>query len=842
MDEKIISTQKTPMSNVSSPFPLKEMVFSYFKEGGYKQTVPTKTMSVSELIVYLTQDERLKERTGQLRELRRTGNEAEFKEMKNKSPFITASAVMNGTDKTKKSITSLSGFVMIDVDSHSATAAAEFKANIKACRDLPWALAFNSISDGSKLLVAYDKEHYSTEQAYRAAAAYLVEKLNVNPEHIDKGCANANRLTYLYHDSEALLNPVFREMSKDAFPIDEWVKKGEKLFGQVKTLCEKSTAERSTDAGNDNSEVDEAEVFVLNKMKNNLLRAAKYIALKDIHVCDSFLDYFQFVTGIAHDFPHDEEVKEACRNVCKHSDKFNNDDFEKLYSDQSADTRSDDQKSFTLRTSLMMCMDALGKSERWSKGSFSSNLSYKKLPEIMRRLKELDTDPTFRDFYMLGALSMLGVVNKMHYIKANGQKGSTNVYVLFIGSPANNKSKLNVIFKMPSLIDEELKQKTDGEIAEWEAKEDIKAPKPHRRTFTFSPDTTTRGLINNLVANNGRGCITTTEAQHLVVSKNQKNGYGDINTALCQAYEQEPINIDRADDTVRISNPTLSLVATATPDVLNYMMDARSFDSGFASRCAIYELPDVVEFFDLGDRDTNFEQNKKKGTETYLMNYFRDFYHMCQTLRKDVIVKTTPEQDTQLQMFTFGAYYHYHDTIFVSDGYTKADNYAMPVARRAFDRALRIATIMTVLDRFEKRRAEGKTTFFDDGEVSEKIYMTDDIVRDAIVMSKTLFAKTFQALKPQIKAIKEQTSLETYKQKKKSENFMVSRFKKLPESFGLDEAREILKLGRSQIYSYMSSFGANKWLEAKNGIYTKLPGSPGYDAPCATASAVACGV
>ena len=344
------------------------------------------------------------------------------------------------------------------------------------------------------------------------------------------------------------------------------------------------------------------------------------------------------------------------------------------------------------------------------------------------------------------------------------------------------------------------------------------------------------------MANNGRGCITTTEAQHLVVSKNQKNGYGDINTALCQAYEQEPINIDRADDTVRISNPTLSLVATATPDVLNYMMDARSFDSGFASRCAIYELPDVVEFFDLGDRDTNFEQNKKKGTETYLMNYFRDFYHMCQTLRKDVIVKTTPEQDTQLQMFTFGAYYHYHDTIFVSDGYTKADNYAMPVARRAFDRALRIATIMTVLDRFEKRRAEGKTTFFDDGEVSEKIYMTDDIVRDAIVMSKTLFAKTFQALKPQIKAIKEQTSLETYKQKKKSENFMVSRFKKLPESFGLDEAREILKLGRSQIYSYMSTFGANKWLEAKNGIYTKLPGSPGYDAPCATASAVACGV
>ncbi len=822
------------------------MVFSYFKEGGnkesYKQTVPTKTMSVSELILYLTQDERLKERTEQLRELRRTGNEAEFKEMKNKSPFITASAVMNGTDKTKKSIASLSGFVMIDVDSHSATAAAEFKDNIQTCEDLPWALEFSSISDGSKLLVAYDKERYTTEQAYLAAAAYLVEKLHVNPEHIDKGCANANRLTYLYHDPEVLSNPHFIDMPKDAFLIDEWVEKGEKLFGRAKIADKKSADEHAEDVEKDNVEVDENKLSFLKSMKDSLLVIAKYIELGNIHVCDSYDDYFQFVTGLAHDFPHDDDVKEACRTVCMHSDKFDNDDFEKLYGEQSADTRSEDQKSFTSRTSLKMCMEALGKSQPWPKGPFSSNLNYEKLPEIMRRLKELDTDPIFRDFYMLGALSVLGVVNKMHYIKANGQKGSTNMYVLFIGSPAHNKSKLNVIFNMPSLIDEELKQKTDGEIAEWEAKEDTKTPKPHQRKFIFSPDTTTRGLINSLAANNGRGCITTTEAKHLLVSKNQKNGYGDINTALCQAYEQEPINIDRADDTVRISNPTLSLVATATPDVLNYMMDACSFDSGFASRCAIYELPDIVDFIDFADRYARFEQIKEKGTETYLKNYFSDFYHMCQTLSKDIIVRTTPEQDILLQMFTCGAYYRYHDTIFVSDGYTKADSYAMPVARRAFDRVLRIATIMAVLDRFEKRRAEGKTTFFDDGEVPDSIFMTDDIMSNAIIMSKTLFAKTFQALEPQIEAIKEQTSLEAYKRKEKREPLMVRKFKKLPNSFGREKAMEILKLGKSQIYDNLRTFGARKWLEEKNGIYTKLPGSPGYDAACATAPAVACGV
>ncbi len=802
--------------------------FSCFRNLCEKQ--PSLKLTVLKLYEAITSVKKLKDRTEQMQKLRHEGKTEEFEKLKNSSPCITASAVMNGKDKTKESIEAYSGLVMIDIDSHDAEAARKLKEEIKNDEYLPWVLVFNSISDGSKVLVAYDADSYSTEQAYAGVSAYLVEKHHVNAEHIDQKCGNPNRLTFLYHDAGAILNPCYDEAKKDAFPMSTWIKKAEALFGKAKVAHKKAATPLAAEAAEAEDfnimDVEEGK-YCLGKKRSNLLTAADYVAKNEVHVCDSYSEYFELVTGFAHDFPHDEEMKEACRTICQHSDNFDNDNFEKLYAQQSVSSGSQEQATITSDTSFTMCLEALGQSEPWFRGSFSDHLCYDKLPNVMKQLSELDDSSIFRDFYTIGALCMFGAANKLKYVKANDTIGTTNLYAFFIGAPANNKSKLNIIFKMPSLVNDELKEKTNTEISQWKARRNPQEVKPGLKTFTFASDLTARGVVDDLAANSGRGCITSSEAELLVASKNQKKGYSDISSLLCQAYEGEDIMLDRANDNVRVLSPQLSIVTTGTLATLYHMMDSAAFASGLASRCIIYKLPQAVDIMDLGQRDANYAKRKKKGTEAYLQKYFYDFFEMCQTLKNDVIVKTTPEQNTLLQLFSYATYFNRHDDIFVDPGYSQENTYVMPMAKRSIDRAFRIMTILAALELFEKRR--GKETFFD-GEEPEEITVSDDIVRAAILIAQVLTEKSFNAIEKQLKVLREQASLCASEQPTTSEDKNEKAFRKLPSTFTINDIKECLNIKRARAYEYKDIFKDAGWAVKVGSKWIKQPGSPGYEA------------
>ncbi len=834
---------------VSDLFHLEDMVFSYFTAGGYQQTVPHASIDALQLFRLIHYDGELETHTEDLRRFLREKKEKEFKELKNRSAFVTASAVMNGVDKSKKSINALSGLVFIDIDSHSTKETKRLKAKLATDKTLPWVLTFESVRNGAKVLVGYDPERYTTEQVYTAFSAYLVEKMDVNPEDIDKGCKNSNRLTYLYGDKEAVFNESFNGTPKDAFPMEEYIAKGESLFG--KTRRAKETSKKDAAGANSvQSAMDsvlsetkkEAERQTDNVMKTNFLNVAKYALLAKVHICDDYDSYFHFVTALAHDFPHDEEVKEMCRKVCQVSDGYDEAHFDQLYAAQANDVRGENEEKITAGTAMYMLMKALGTARPWPHGTFSPQLKLDRLPEVMTRLAELDTDPLFCDINTIAALTMLGQANdRLCYINATGQIGHTNLYTLFIGKPASSKSKIKTImYDMPSLVNDELKRKTDCEVAEWKAKNaegDTKEPKPRLHTFTLSADTTTRALVNGLEANGGCGCIVTTELQHLVASKNQKNGYGDVGTVLLQSYESEQVSIDRAEESVRIDRARLSLVGTGTKKALERLIDPDAFDSGLASRCGIYNFRDQVSYIDFGQRHYAYEHRKEMGTEEYLKDYFHDFYHTCQTLRKDVVVKTTPEQDTELQLFASGAFVQFHDLVFAGNGYTQEDLYGMPILKRAVDRALRIAALLAALDLFEKRRKEGKTTFFDD-KAPKSIGVSDELFSAAILIAQVLMNETFKAVGPIIERIKEAESVKDYKKNKVRNSRMVNIFRKLPSTFTSDTMVKCGGIGQSRAYDYLHRYKDNGWVEClKSGVYEKLPGSPGYEAAAANGTA-----
>ncbi len=816
--------------------------FSYYKSKECK--APSATWSLSDLFACINGDEYLKTFTERAHKvlLEFGGESKEFKKLKGQLPAVTASAVMNGVDKKEENIEALSGLIVLDIDNHSEADTRELKETLKADTCLPWVCAFESIRHGAKVLCAYDHARYSTRQAYRAYAAYAIDNLGVDEAQLDKVCGNPTRLTYICHDPELVSNPEFTTLEKDAFPMDEWLARADELFGKtrggrkvakspVKTVNEDTqTAETESDALCESEEKSHA----LKPIRQNLLIAAKYVEWFKIHVCDTYEDYFHLVSGMSHDFPSDGEVKEACRAICLQSVNYDEANFEQLYSGQSDDVRGEGQEIITSRTSYAMCVEAIGKSDPWLKGFFSSRLDYDKLPRVMARLKELDDSPVFNDLHAVAALCLFGAANPFSYLKANGQKGTPNMFALFVGTSASNKSKLNDVFCMPKKVDRELGEKTKQEEAEWQTKaaENPNIPKPYPRMFSIACDITPRGLYNTLDANNGEGCLITSETQSLVTSKNKKNAFSDFNSMLCKCYESETVDLARSEGTVNIDNPRLSFVGTGTPKVLESMMNAEAFESGFASRCMVFRLPDEASDLDFGERYNRYANSEKLGTKKYLDDYFYDFYKMGKQLRKSVLVKTSDYQDALLQRYSYSAKVYLHDYLYLGDGYTHPDHNVQSLLNRGIDRLLRIITTLAALERFEKRRVEGKTTFFD-GEAPKEITVSDYLVHAAILIDKVCMEQTFKTVEPMTERMRECEIAKAKKEFAKKCDRMEEVFKLLPDTFTTKDIQVRGGVGHSRANDFKKMYVSRGWVVKRGTSYVKQQGTSG-----AAASAV----
>ena len=815
----------------SSTWTLENERFSYYECKERKS--PTAIWSVPDLINHILNDEALKARTEAMRAVYHSeGKSEKFSKLKGQLPAIIASAIMNGVDKCEENIKEESNLLTMDIDHLNEERTRELKERLKSNTSLPWILAYRSPSDNLKILMAYDKERYTTRDVYPAYAAAVADALHIEASKFDMLCKNPTRLSFFCSDPELIINPDFLNLEKGAFPMEEYMARAKELFGETK--CKAKKVRKAVAANSQNVEGATAESTLsettkssLSVMKRNLLTAARYVAEKDVHVCDAYDDYFTVVSGMAHDFPTDEEVKEACRTICKHSNGYDEEAFEKLYADQSAIECDKDRELITSRTTFKMCVDAIAASTKWIEGNFSSQLDYDKLPELMKRIAELDESPVFKDALTIAAFAIIGAATPFYYVKANAQKGAANLFALFIASSANNKSKLNDVFVLPKKVDEEKRLKSDNARAEWQAKvaENPNIPKPRIQSYTFSCDTTSRALFNNLEANNAQGCLISTEAHTLLVSKNKKNVYGDMSSFLCQCYEREPVNLDRGDDVLRITNPSISFVGTATPKTLEAMMDYNAFESGLASRCAIVCLPTKdSEFLDLSERQTLFRQREDRGTVNYLQESFLEYYKMCISLRKTVMVMTTPFQDQLLQTFYCSAKRQFHDYVFRGPGYTQSDATGEALFNRGFDRVWRIMTILVSYKLFEKRRAEGKLTFFD-GEAPSEIFVSDDIVEASILIDQWLMSRTFEALAPMIENIKEQERMEVCKKSQKKRNRMNDVFKLLPESFTTHDIEQQAGIGSSRANDFRKYYENCGWISKHGTSYVKQTGA-----------------
>lgn len=825
-----LASTKT-LSPKAETWTLENERFSYYECKERKS--PTAIWSVPDLIDHILNDVELQVRTETMRAVYHTeGKSEKFSKLKGQLPAVIASAIMNGVDKREVNIKDMSNLLTVDIDHLNEERTRELKERLKSNTSLPWILAYRSPSDGLKILMAYDKERYTTREVYPAFAAAVADALQIEASKFDMSCANPSRLNYICHDAELIINPDFLNLEKGAFPMEEYMARAKELFGETKRKAKKvrkavAPNSQNTEGATAESTLSETDKSSLSVIKRNLLTAAKYVAEKNVHVCDAYDDYLAVVSGMAHDFPTDEEVKEACRTICKHSNGYDEAAFEKLYADQSAIECGNDRELITSRTAFKMCVDAIAASTKWIEGNFSSQLDYAKLPELMKRIAELDESPVFKDVLTITAFCVIGAATPFRYVKVNAQKGAANMFFLFIAPSANNKSKLNDVFLMPKKVDEEKRLKSDNARAEWQAKvaENPNIPKPRIQSYTFSCDTTSRALFNNLEANNAQGCLISTEAHTLLVSKNKKNVYGDMSSLLCQCYEREPVNLDRGDDVLRIADPSISFVGTATPKTLEALMDYNAFESGLASRCAIVSLPaEVAEFLDIRERQTLFRQREDRGTVNYLQESFLEYYKMCKSLRKTVMVMTTPFQDQLLQTFYCSAKRQFHDLVFRGPGYTQSDITGGPLFNRGFDRVWRIMTILASYELFEKRRAEGKLTFFD-GEAPSEIFVSDDIVEASILIDQWLMSRTFEALAPMIENIKEQERMEACKKSQKKRNRMADVFKLLPESFTTHDIEQKAGIGPSRANDFRKYYEDHGWISKHGTSYVKQTGA-----------------
>lgn len=201
------------------------------------------------------------------------------------------------------------------------------------------------------------------------------------------------------------------------------------------------------------------------------------------------------------------------------------------------------------------------------------------------------------------------VGNSRHVrIKSNWTEPAT-LWEMIIQASGSLKSPTQEKALAPVLrIERRLKDEWEEELAEWQEKEnDERGPKPTRERRLVNDATVESVAL--LHDDHPRGLLLyRDELAGWLGSFNQYNrGDSDLQNWI-EFYESRPVQVDRKSSdrpSIFIEHPSVSVMGTIQPEVLEDRLDALHFQSGFVARTLLCEPPERPRRFN--DHDVTAE-------------------------------------------------------------------------------------------------------------------------------------------------------------------------------------------------------------------------------------------
>jgi hypothetical protein len=283
-----------------------------------------------------------------------------------------------------------------------------------------------------------------------------------------------------------------------------------------------------------------------------------------------------------------------------------------------------------------------------------------------------------KEVFLVGSLAALSSILPNVQAIYDGQALESNLYFFLIGQYGSGKGTLRYARNLVSPVHKYLKE---SEILP-DPQTGILPPKK----LHFLPANSSKSGFIELLANNGRGLIYSTEADTLTDIFKQE--YGNFSEILRQAYHHEPFEFYRRNGKEHYEKESakLSVLLSGTPTQLRKLITG--IENGLLSRFCYFKLETETTFknvFETNDSDLN--------------SYFKSIGEALLPLYQYLITESEPSAFilTDNQEAVFLAYFQELKTDLI-------DTYGEIIAgnvNRFGVQFFRLAMILTVIRNFE---------------------------------------------------------------------------------------------------------------------------------------------
>lgn len=200
---------------------------------------------------------------------------------------------------------------------------------------------------------------------------------------------------------------------------------------------------------------------------------------------------------------------------------------------------------------------------------------------------------------------------------------SPNLYAAVFAEAGAGKGAMRFARLLGTDLDRQLRKSSLARLTEWKKQRkngETDESAPVTESLFISLNSSSRGMIDALSANDGKGVLCDTELLTAVIA--QKNEWGNSRDLLLKAYQNEPIDLDRkAGERIWIPEPQLSVAVTGTPSAFAKFFP--TVEDGLFSRFNFYTFSPPVQWRsqkpppNAKEREDHFERSAKELTDVH---------------------------------------------------------------------------------------------------------------------------------------------------------------------------------------------------------------------------------
>ena len=530
-------------------------------------------------------------------------------------PALIFGGTFTGTGKAKD-ISVMSGLIVLDFDHINKLE--EVRLNLE--NDLHTHLLFTSPSgDGLKVIVRHDlRDAFNWQYLYLELEEYYLNKFQLET---DKSGKDISRMCYipfiekLHHKEDSLI-----------WNYTGRFKKQQELLKQI--IENSGTAQYK-------------QTNITDDLYKECFYMSVFLVENKINLTEDYNDWVSYGFSIC---TFGEDGREIYHNISSVSSKYNRDECDKQFDiilkEFKGDKSGIDKYLIRAKEAITKLVNQKIKNEI----VLPPVDMYDKLPVMLKiPLIKYNDVPKFMAL-LAGISNVSAILPNLKFIHHGTYKYEANLFTWIIAKQSSGKNVVNEMQKICGTIEDSIERDFASNFREYKEREtqakadelEFNETKPVQKTLFLGADITKAGFVKKLMENDGRGIISTTEAQTLIGAN--YTTYGAFLDLILACYGHERYQKTLKDFTFKIKETYLSLILASTPDTCYKFFANVNVDNGLLSRFLAFEINSENELRNIDDNV--LDHNITDLLETNKTNFYQ-LWKDCMELEEPVFLDIT---------------------------------------------------------------------------------------------------------------------------------------------------------------------------------------------------------